>query len=215
MNNTVLKVNVYNIDDEIKLQKINKVQASDYVNSIIKNGLNNKNVRYFRVKRNTTEVINIINKIVEYTNYASESGVAATLESGSMDSFTVATKKIAEKLQENEKIAQERIINLNVDVKKGSLIQALVKDEDGLLNLNKELIDNLLEQLKEKDKQISELHRLIENNQILLKEEQKKSEQQLYLAEHFEEVDNKLQDLKEKMEQKRNYRKSLFKIFSK
>ena len=88
-------------------------------------------------------------------------------------------------------------------------------DEDGLLNLNKELIDNLLEQLKEKDKQISELHRLIENSQILLKEEQKKSEQQLYLAEHFEEVDNKLQDLKEKMEQKRNYRKSLFKIFSK
>lgn len=88
-------------------------------------------------------------------------------------------------------------------------------DEDGLLNLNKELIDNLLEQLKEKDKQISELHRLIENNQILLKEEQKKSEQQLYLAEHFEEVDNKLQDLKEKMEQKRNDRKSFFKIFSK
>ena len=88
-------------------------------------------------------------------------------------------------------------------------------DEDGLLNLNKELIDNLLEQLKEKDKQISELHRLIENNQILLKEEQKKSEQQLYLAEHFEEVDNKLQDLREKMEQKRNEKKGLFKIFSK
>ena len=88
-------------------------------------------------------------------------------------------------------------------------------DEDGLLNLNKELIDNLLEQLKEKDKQISELHKLIENSQILLKEEQKKSEQQLYLAEHFEEVDNKLQDLKEKMEQKRNEKIKIFKIFSK
>ena len=88
-------------------------------------------------------------------------------------------------------------------------------DEDGLLNLNKELIDNLLEQLKEKDKQISELHRLIENSQILLKEEQKKSEQQLYLAEHFEEVDNKLQDLREKMEQKRNEKIKFFKIFSK
>ena len=88
-------------------------------------------------------------------------------------------------------------------------------DEDGLLNLNKELIDNLLEQLKEKDKQISELHKLIENSQILLKEEQKKSEQQLYLAEHFEEVDNKLQDLREKMEQKRNEKIKLFKIFSK
>lgn len=73
----------------------------------------------------------------------------------------------------------------------------------------------LKKQLDEKDKQISELHRLIENNQILLKEEQKKSEQHLFLAEHFEEVDNKLQDLKEKMEQKRNDRKSFFKIFSK
>lgn len=88
-------------------------------------------------------------------------------------------------------------------------------DEDVLLNLNKELIDNLLEQLKEKDKQIAELHKLIENSQILLKEEQKKKDQQLYLAEHFEEVDNKLQDLREKMEQKRNKKKGLFEIFSK
>ena len=73
----------------------------------------------------------------------------------------------------------------------------------------------LKKQLDEKDKQISELHKLIENSQILLKEEQKKSEQQLYLAEHFEEVDNKLQDLKEKMEQKRNEKIKFFKIFSK
>lgn len=83
------------------------------------------------------------------------------------------------------------------------------------LNSLKSENEVLKKQLDEKDKQISELHRLIENNQILLKEEQKKSEQQLYLAEHFEEVDNKLQDLKEKMDQKRNYRKSFFKIFSK
>ena len=65
-------------------------------------------------------------------------------------------------------------------------------------------LQSVINGLKEKDKQISELHKLIENSQILLKEEQKKSEQQLYLAEHFEEVDNKLQDLKEKMEKKRN-----------
>ena len=90
------------------------------------------------------------------------------------------------------------------------------------LTINKELINLLTEQLKEKDiqlkekdKQIAELHKLIENSQILLKEEQKKTDQQLYLAEHFEEVDNKLQDLREKMEQKRNEKKSLFKIFSK
>ena len=88
-------------------------------------------------------------------------------------------------------------------------------DEEGLLNLNKELIENLLNQLKEKDKQIAELHKLIENSQILLKEEQKKSDKQLYLEEHFEEVDNKLQDLREKMEQRKNDKKSFFKIFSK
>ena len=88
-------------------------------------------------------------------------------------------------------------------------------DEEGLFNLNKELIENLLDQLKEKDKQIAELHKLIENSQILLKEEQKKIDKQLYLEEHFEEVDSKLQDLKDKMEQRRNDKKSFFKIFSK
>ena len=91
-----------------------------------------------------------------------------------------------------------------------------------LKELNKDYLNSLKsenevlkKQLDEKDKQISELHKLIENSQILLKEEQKKSEQQLYLAEHFEEVDNKLQDLKEKMEQKRNEKIKFFKIFSK
>lgn len=88
-------------------------------------------------------------------------------------------------------------------------------DKEGLFNLNKELIENLLNQLKEKDKQIAELHKLIENSQILLKEEQKKLDKQLYLEEHFEEVDIKLQDLKEKMEQRRNDKKSFLKFFSK
>ena len=92
----------------------------------------------------------------------------------------------------------------------------------GLKELNKDYLNSLKseneflkEQLEEKDKQISELHKLIENSQILLREEQKKSEQQLYLAEHFKEVDNKLQDLREKMEQKRSEKIKLFKIFSK
>ena len=87
-------------------------------------------------------------------------------------------------------------------------------NKDYLNSLNSEN-EFLKKQLGEKDKQISELHKLIENSQILLKEEQKKSEQQLYLAEHFEEVDNKLQDLREKMEQKRNEKIKFFKIFSK
>ena len=103
---------------------------------------------------------------------------------------------------ENDKI--ENDVNAEISI-----------DEEGLFNLNKELIENLLNQLKEKDKQIAELHKLIENSQILLKEEQKKSDKQLYLEEHFEEVDNKLQDLREKMEQTKNGKKGFLKIFRK
>jgi len=113
-------------------------------------------------------------------------------------------------------------LTINKKVNLSAESEIAIEDISIDLTINKELINLLTEQLrekdiqlKEKDKQIAELHKLIENSQILLKEEQKKSEQQLYLAEHFEEVDNKLQDLREKMEQKRNEKKSFFKIFSK
>ena len=79
------------------------------------------------------------------------------------------------------------------------------------LNSLKSENEVLKKQLYEKDKQIAELHKLIENSQILLKEEQKKADQQLYLSEHFEEVDNKLQDLREKMEKRKNEKKGFFK----
>lgn len=87
-------------------------------------------------------------------------------------------------------------------------------DSDDLLNLNSklniDLVNSLVDQLKEKDKQISELHKLIENNQILLKQQQDKEIKQLNLEEHFQEVDQKLGDLREKMEQKKKAKKGLF-----
>ena len=101
------------------------------------------------------------------------------------------------------------------DKNKNDVNAEIATDRDDLFNFNKELIEGLLEQLKEKDKQIAELHKLIENNQVLLKEEQKKVDKQLYLEEHFQEVDSKLQDLKEKMEEKRSNKRSFFNIFHK
>ncbi|MBX7291922.1 hypothetical protein, partial [Clostridium chauvoei] len=75
--------------------------------------------------------------------------------------------------------------NINSDVKSEIATEGIPMD----LTINKEVINLLTNQLKEKDiqlkekdKQIAELHKLIENSQILLKEEQKKSDQQLYLA---------------------------------
>lgn len=87
-------------------------------------------------------------------------------------------------------------------------------DKENISSLNKTLIDSLIEQLKEKDKQIAELHKLIENNQILLKQQQDKKIDQLYLEEHFKEVDNKLIELKVKMENTKK-RKIIFKRFLK
>ncbi|WP_066679233.1 hypothetical protein [Clostridium septicum] len=122
-----------------------------------------------------------------------------------------------------------RLIKENLTVNKKAKLEVeselAIEDISMDLTINKELINLLTEQLKEKDiqlkekdKQIAELHKLIENSQILLKEEQKKNDNQIYLEDHFEEVDNKLQDLREKMEQKRSdkkYKKGFFKIFSK
>ncbi|MGL5086420.1 MAG: hypothetical protein ACRC68_12005, partial [Clostridium sp.] len=92
--------------------------------------------------------------------------------------------------------------------------EEIAVDEDDLINFNKELINGLLNQLNEKDKQIAELHKLIENSQVLLKEEKKSNQNQLLLEEHFKEVDQKLQSImREKMDNKKSEKKNFFKFF--
>lgn len=97
---------------------------------------------------------------------------------------------------------------------KKSAKQEIAIDEDGLFNFNQELIRNLIEQLKEKDKQIEELINLNKNNQILLKQQQDKEINQKLLEDHFQEVDLKLMDLRDRMEEKKNSKK-FFGFFSK
>lgn len=89
---------------------------------------------------------------------------------------------------------------------------------DDIVNINKELIKALLEQLKEKDLQIHELHKLIENNQVLLKE--KPQQDLLQLEEHFTELDSKLVDIRQQMQERKKQQeqqpKGIFqKIFKK
>ena len=59
-----------------------------------------------------------------------------------------------------------------IEESKDEVKSEIAMDREGSLNLNKSLIDTLIAQLEEKDKQIAELHKLIENNQVLLKKEQ-------------------------------------------
>ncbi|MCX0386930.1 hypothetical protein LI053_15930, partial [Clostridium perfringens] len=95
-----------------------------------------------------------------------------------------------------------------------ALKKDIAMDREDSLNLNKSLIDTLIAQLEEKDKQISALHKLIENNQVLLNKEQETKINILELEDHFKEVDNKLNSIKEKMN-KRKENKSFFKKFLK
>ncbi|MGY5241215.1 hypothetical protein [Clostridium tertium] len=165
-----------------------------------------------------------INKVSELTGVSKVTIYKKIKKLKELEPFIVHKDDKIYVLEDGLKLIKEHLTvnkNVNSEVESEIAIEGIPMD----LTINKELINLLTDQLKEKDiqlkekdKQIAELHKLIENSQILLKEEQKKTDQQLYLAEHFEEVDNKLQDLRERMEQRRNdknEKKSFFKIFSK
>lgn len=85
--------------------------------------------------------------------------------------------------------------------------------DDDLSNLNKELINTLLEQLKTKDQQIQEL-----NNRLAQEQDNLKNMQVLYLKqqpqdikvleEHFQDIDNKLIDIKGQMQERKEEQES-------
>lgn len=165
-----------------------------------------------------------INKVAELTGLSKVTIYKKIKKVKELEPFIVRKDDKTYILEEGVKLIKEQLI---VNSKINSSVNSDIEDEvaiEGIpmeLALNKELINLLTQQLhekdrqlQEKDKQITELHKLIENSQVLLKEEQQKSEQQqLYLAEHFVEVDNKLKDLKEKMSDKRSNKKGLFSKF--
>lgn len=111
--------------------------------------------------------------------------------------------------------------NLKVENNTGAINQEIATDRDDLINLNQDLINFLKQQLeekdiqlREKDKQIEELINLNKNNQILLKQQQDKEINQKLLEDHFQEVDEKLMDLRERMDEKKKSKKK-FGFFSK
>lgn len=98
---------------------------------------------------------------------------------------------------------------LNNDLNTDEVNEEIAIDKDDLIKVNKELNTTLIQQLEEKDRQINELHKKIDelinlnkNNQVLLKQQQDKEIKKLQLEEHFSEVDLKLQDLREKMDER-------------
>ncbi|XZL14469.1 hypothetical protein ACSXBI_15075 (plasmid) [Clostridium perfringens] len=113
-------------------------------------------------------------------------------------------------IKDSLKVENEVEYKEYIEENKDEVKSEIAMDREDSFNLNKSLIETLIAQLEEKDKQIKELHKLIENNQILLKKEQETKINILELEDHFKEVDNKLNSIKEKMNQRKE-KKSLFK----
>ena len=84
--------------------------------------------------------------------------------------------------------------------------------EKEFFNLLKEQLKEKDLQIKEKDIQIHELHRLVENGQVLLKD---KPQDIKLLEEHFQDLDNKFMDIRQDMqarkEPQKGFLKNLFK----
>lgn len=116
-------------------------------------------------------------------------------------------------LEEGVRLIRDSL-QVNSKVKNDLYEECAISDGYEDLTINKQLINGLLKQLDEKDKQIQDLHKQIEelinlnkNNQVLLKQQQDKEINQKLLEDHFQEVDKKLIDLKEKMELRNSKRK--------
>ena len=119
-------------------------------------------------------------------------------------------------LDEGIKILKESINKNKYNSSKSNVEYEVSAD----LDVNNELINMLKDQLKEKDiqikekdKQLNELINLNKNNQILLKQQQEKELHQLQLVEHFEEVDKKLIELKGRLECKKQKRNGILERF--
>ena len=123
-------------------------------------------------------------------------------------------KLINSSLQVNKQVNYSVKSEVDEEVASEGISRGLMGSK-GLINLLTEQLTEKDRQLREKDKQIEELINLNKNNQILLKQQQDKEINQLKLEEHFQEVDQKLMDLREKMESQKEEKKSFFKFLKK
>ncbi len=121
-----------------------------------------------------------------------------TKENGKMMLSDSVVEELKKNVRKKKKVENFKDIEI-VDEEKN--VEVLVNDTKE--NKDK-IVESLLRQLEEKDKQINKLHNLIENNQIIIKNQQEKEKEQLKLEEHFKEIDKKLFEIRERSKRKRN-----------
>ena len=123
-----------------------------------------------------------------------------TKENGKMMLSDIVVEELKKNVRKKKKVESFKDIEI---VDEENKVEVLVDDKKE----NKDrIVESLLRQLEEKDHQINKLHDLIENNQIIIKNQQEKEKEQLKLEEHFKEIDKKLFEIRE-----RNVKKNFFK----
>lgn len=130
----------------------------------------------------------------------------------------VGLKLITDSLKVNEEVKED--LNQK-DIKEPASEETATDTED--LTINKELVNTLIEQLKAKDIQIQALNERLQqeqelhkNTQVLLQQEKFKPQQDLLqLEEHLKEFDNRIVEIREKLEQRQESQETKGKGFLK
>lgn len=113
-------------------------------------------------------------------------------ENGKMMLSDIVVEELKKNVRKKKKVENFKDVEV---VDEANKVEVLVNDTKE--NKDK-IVESLLKQLEEKDKQINKLHDLIENNQIIIKNQQEKEKEQLKLEEHFKEIDKKLFEIRNK-----------------
>lgn len=128
-NYNILQHSLYHIDlveNSVEFDNLDRGKAEQYVHSTINKSLNAEDTRLFKVSRTTTEVIALINSHIRQLINGYKSEIASTSE----QSINNISKKIAERLLDSEVKAQKKILKMNKQIKRGSLIQAVIEENN-------------------------------------------------------------------------------------
>ncbi|KOA19332.1 hypothetical protein CLHOM_24380 [Clostridium homopropionicum DSM 5847] len=130
---SIFKHSLHHVDREesrVEEDRLDKGKAEEYVHTIINKSLDAENVRRFKIKRESTETISLITAYIKRLIDEYNSDAAATIAEGEEFSIDIISSNIAKRLLEAEEKAQEKILKLKTEIRKGSLIQAIIIDED-------------------------------------------------------------------------------------
>lgn len=129
---SVLQLCLSNIDlknNKIQEENLEKGKAKEYVDNVLTKSLHSDNVRRYKIKRESTEVIALISKFINEALLEDKKCEAQ----GKMDIHSIANN-ISLKLLEAEQKSQEKIAKMHIEIKKGSLIQAVIEDNSNEKN---------------------------------------------------------------------------------